>query len=303
MNFTALLIKIGIFAILLVLGNFMARKKIISECFAKDTSKLMLNVFIVASIINSVLGERPDITTAEMWKAVLVLSICTAIIYATGFIASRFFKKESNVAQTEVIISVINSLFVGLPVVGALCGGEATFYIGLSCLPYNLVLYTYATGRLRGGKGKISLKEILTPPLIAAVISMVIFLVNRPMPKFFTELVGSVAGATTPLAMLLIGATLGNVNLKDLIKDPRIYIISAIRLIIVPLLTFFILKPFVTNEILLLCCVVLAGCPTGMIVTPLSIKYGYDPQYSSRMIASTTILSFITVPILVYILF
>ena len=303
MNFTALLIKIGIFAILLVLGNFMARKKIISECFAKDTSKLMLNVFIVASIINSVLGERPNITTAEMWKAVLVLSICTAIIYATGFIASRFFKKESNVAQTEVIISVINSLFVGLPVVGALCGGEATFYIGLSCLPYNLVLYTYATGRLRGGKGKISLKEILTPPLIAAVISMVIFLVNRPMPKFFTELVGSVAGATTPLAMLLIGATLGNVNLKDLIKDPRIYIISAIRLIIVPLLTFFILKPFVTNEILLLCCVVLAGCPTGMIVTPLSIKYGYDPQYSSRMIASTTILSFITVPILVYILF
>lgn len=303
MNFTALLIKIGIFAILLVLGNFMARKKIISECFAKDTSKLMLNVFIVASIINSVLGERPNITTAEMWKAVLVLSICTAIIYATGFIASRFFKKESNVAQTEVIISVINSLFVGLPVVGALCGGEATFYIGLSCLPYNLVLYTYATERLRGGKGKISLKEILTPPLIAAVISMVIFLVNRPMPKFFTELVGSVAGATTPLAMLLIGATLGNVNLKDLIKDPRIYIISAIRLIIVPLLTFFILKPFVTNEILLLCCVVLAGCPTGMIVTPLSIKYGYDPQYSSRMIASTTILSFITVPILVYILF
>ena len=303
MNFTALLIKIGIFAILLVLGNFMARKKIISECFAKDTSKLMLNVFIVASIINSVLGERPNITTAEMWKAVLVLSICTVIIYATGFIASRFFKKESNVAQTEVIISVINSLFVGLPVVGALCGGEATFYIGLSCLPYNLVLFTYATGRLRGGKGKISLKEILTPPLIAAVISMVIFLVNRPMPRFFTELVGSVAGATTPLSMLLIGATLGNVNFKELVKDRRIYIISAIRLIIVPLLAYFVLKPFVINEVLLLCCVVLAGCPTGMIVTPLSIKYGYDPQYSSRMIASTTILSFITVPILVYILF
>ena len=303
MNFNALLIKIGIFAILLVLGNFMARKKIISECFAKDTSKLMLNVFIVASIINSVLGERPNITTAEMWKAVLVLTVTTVIVYVTGFIASRFFKKESNVAQTEIIIGVINSLFVGLPVVGALCGGEATFYIGLSCLPYNLILYTYGTARLRGGRGGFSIKEILSPTLIAALLSMVIFLVNRPMPKFFTELVGSVAGATTPLSMLLIGATLGNVNFKDLIKDSRIYIISAIRLIIVPMLTYFVLKPFVTNEVLLLCCVVLAGCPTGTIVTPLSIQYGYDPQYSSRMIASTTILSFITVPILVYILF
>lgn len=303
MNFSALLIKIGIFAVLLVLGNIMARKKIISEWFAKDTSKLMLNVFIVASIINSVLGERPNITTTEMWKAMLVLSATSVIIYGTGFIASRFFKNESNAAQTETIIGVINSLFVGLPVVGALCGGEATFYIGLSCLPYNLILYTYSTARLRGGKGGFSLKEVMTPTLIAALISMVIFLVNRPMPRFFTELVGSVAGATTPLSMLLIGATLGNVNFKELVKDRRMYIISAIRLIIVPLFTYFVLRSFVANEVLLLCCVVLAGCPTGMIVTPLSIKYGYDPQYSSRMIASTTILSFITLPILIYILF
>ena len=305
MDFSALIIKMVIFLVLLATGYFMARKKILTPEFTKSASALIIDVFIVASIINSVLGNRPELSAKNFGIAFAMLTLAIVLTYLIAKIASFALKKESNTAHFEMVTSITNTLFVGMPIVSSVCGSEATFYVGMSCIPYNLILYTYGVWRLSSGKGegKVKIKDVLSVCLIAAVVSLVIFIVNPPVPKVITELFSCVSAATVPMSMIVIGASLGPINPAQAFKEKINYIISFVRLIVTPLITFFLVRLFTDNQVLILTCTVIAGCPVGSIATPISIQYGYEATYSSKAIMVSTILGMFTLPILIKVLF
>ena len=304
MNFTALLSKMVLFIILLLIGYFASRKGFLSKDFSKSASWLLLNVFLVASILNSVLGERPSLPNNELWMALLFMTVVMVLCYVLGMIFSRFDHDQTAV-QTFLLISVVNSLYVGMPVAQALCGSEGVFYVGLSSVPFNILLYTWGMWALRHGKGKkgIRLKEMISAPLISALLSLLIFVIDLHVPKIVSDLLGSVASATVPISMLVIGATLGNVSLSEAFSKKKLYLINLVRLIVAPLLTFFLNRLFTENKPLLVSLVIVAACPCGVLSTPLSIQYGYDPEYPSECIMLSTALSMITLPALVWIFF
>ena len=305
MNFTALLSKMVLFIILLLIGYFASRKGFLSKDFSKSASWLLLNVFLVASILNSVLGERPSLPTGELWMALLFMTVVLVLCYLLGMIFSRFDHDDKTSVQTFLLISVVNSLYVGMPVAQALCGSEGVFYVGLSSVPFNILLYTWGMWALRHGKGKkgIRLREMISAPLISALLSLLIFVVDLHVPKIVSDLLGSVASATVPISMLVIGATLGNVSLSEAFSKKKLYLINLVRLIVAPLLIYFLFRPFTVNQPLLVSLVIVAACPCGVLSTPLSIQYGYDPEYPSECIMLSTALSMITLPALVWIFF
>ena len=66
------------------------------------------------------------------------------ISYAFGALAARvFFKGRENTPVFELLISVMNNIFIGLPIAEALYGATAVLYCALSCIPYTLLLYSY----------------------------------------------------------------------------------------------------------------------------------------------------------------
>ena len=304
MDLSALLTKMAIFMILLVIGYMGARKGPLNQDFSKAASWLLLNVFIVASIGNSVIGERPEISTGEFWKAFLLLWVMSFLIYAIAALCALAVHGNKNAPQIEMLMAVANNLLIGLPVAQSLFGSEAVFYMGISCVPYNLLLFTYGAYRLKKGESshKMSFKDLLSAPLVAAIVSLGIFLVNPPVPKFIRELFSNVSAATSPLSMLIIGATLGREKLSGAFRERAPYLISLERLILAPLIVFFIMRGMTDNICLLMTCTIVAGCPTAAIMTPISIRYGHSPEYSSRTIMVSTAFSMITLPLLIKIL-
>ena len=304
MNFTALLTKMLLFIVLLMTGYLAARKGFLSREFSKSASWLVLNVFLTASIINSVLGERPKLPNNELWIALLFLTVLMVLCYVMGMLCAKFDRSPQAV-QTMLLVGVMNNLYIGMPVAQALCGNEGVFYLGLSCIPFNVLLYTWGVWILRHGKGEkgISIKEIISAPLIAALLALVIFVTEVRVPSVISELFGTVSAGTIPISMLVIGATLGNVSLKEAFLQKKLYVINIIRLIAAPLLIYALFKPFISNEILLMCAVIIAACPSGVVTTPLSIQFGYDPEYTSESIMLSTMLSMITIPGLMWLLF
>lgn len=306
MDFSALLIKIFIFMVLLATGYLMANKGLLGGGFAKSASTLLLDVFITASIINAVLGERPAIGSSELWKVMLILTLTTLVGYVIAFLAGLFSKKGEKTAQMELLIEVPNTLFVGLPIVQALYGSEAAFYVGISCVPFNVILFTYGVWKLKRAKAagnRLNFKDILSPAIIASIIATVIFVSGVSVPRVLKELFGTVSGATVPFSMIVIGATLGNVSILEAFKGKEVWFISFLRLIIAPLAAYVLVGLFTDNQVLLLTCMVLAGCPCGTICTPLSIQYGFDPEFSSHLILVTTILSMLILPLFCVLLF
>lgn len=305
MNYSALLSKVVIFVVLIAVGYLMARKGVLGPEFAKSASKLLLNVFIVSSIINSVIGSRPEMSEGELKKVLFIITLTMLLWFVLGFAFSCIYSKEKNAPQIELLMSAVNTLFVGLPVAAALCGSEAVFYIGISCVPFNILVFSYLVWRLKRGKGggKIRIREMISPTFIASAAALFIFVLNPKLPAVVTDLFSTVSGATVPFSMIVIGATLGPISFADAFKGKFTWIFSVTRLIIVPVLVWLVVRNFTDNKVLLVCCTVLAGCPSGVMCTPISIQNGYSPEFSSRIIMVSTLLSMVTLPALCFLLF
>lgn len=308
MDLSPLFAKLLTFITLMLAGYAGARKKILCPGFAKSLSWLVMDVFLSCTILNSVTSGSLDISGAQLVKVILMLSLVMLISYAFGALAARvFFKGRENTPVFELLISVMNNIFIGLPIAEALYGATAVLYCALSCIPYNLLLYSYGVWRLRSGKAlgggaAFKIKDVFTVPLFATLAALLIFIFDIQLPYILRELISTTASATMPASMIVIGATLGGVKIADGFKQRYVYLISLMRLIIVPAAVWFIVGLLSTDSMLVSTCAIIAACPSAVVVSILALQNDYDAAFSSNAVLVTTALSMISLPVWVYIL-
>ncbi len=308
MDLSPLFAKLLTFITLMLAGYAGARKKILCPGFAKSLSWLVMDVFLSCTILNSVTSGDLDISGAQLVKVILMLSLVMLISYAFGALAARvFFKGRENTPVFELLISVMNNIFIGLPIAEALYGATAVLYCALSCIPYNLLLYSYGVWRLRSGKAlgggaAFKLKDVFTVPLFATLAALLIFIFDIQLPYILRELISTTASATMPASMIVIGATLGGVKIADGFKQRYVYLISLMRLVIVPAAVWFIVGLLSTDSMLVSTCAIIAACPSAVVVSILALQNDYDAAFSSNAVLVTTALSMISLPVWVYIL-
>lgn len=302
MDYTQLINTMIVFIAMMTIGYVGARKKVLTPEFSQAASKLVLNVFLTASVLNSVIGDQPELSAAQLWHVMLLTTLALLLCYVLGALIMRFCLKGEDNAIIELLMDVPNTMFVGLPIVQELFGSAAVLYLAMSCIPFNVLLYGYGVWRLKsskGGKGaRMRVKDVVTVPLVATVLSLFVFFFRIPIPGAAAKLITTLAPATMPISMIVIGATLGRVHLLDAFKEPRVYFVCLIRLIAAPLLAWFLLGFLTTDAILLATCVIIAGCPSGVICTVLALQYGHNAELSSKGVLASTTLSMITLPII-----
>lgn len=305
MDMSALLTKMVIFVVLMVIGYIGARTKLLNGEFTKAASKLTMNVFMTATILNSVIANPPQLSGGELAKVMLACFVSVGFGYLISALVVRLlpFQRERKPLM-ELLISVTNTMFIGVPVAEPIFGSQAVFYIAMSCIPFNVFLYTYGVWRMNqsGERVKLNWKNMVSVPLIATMAALLIFVLNIPMPGVVKELCNTLSAATMPMSMLVIGSSLGGVSLLDAFKEKSLYFASLMRLVLVPLLTLPVLKLITTDPVLLGAMVIIAGCPSAVMVTVLAIQYGRDAEYTSKGILLETFLSMATMPALVYFL-
>lgn len=305
MDMSALLTKMVIFVVLMVIGYIGARAKLLNGEFTKAASKLTMNVFMTATILNSVIANPPQLSGGELARVMLACFVSVGFGYLLSALIVRLlpFQRERKPLM-ELLISVTNTMFIGVPVAEPIFGSQAVFYIAMSCIPFNVFLYTYGIWRMNqsGERAKLNGKDMVSVPLIATMAALLIFVLNIPMPGVVKELCSTLSAATMPMSMLVIGSSLGGVSLLDAFKEKNLYFVSLMRLVLVPLLTLPVLKLITADPVLLGAMVIIAGCPSAVMVTVLAIQYGRDAEYTSKGILLNTVLSMVTLSALVYFL-
>jgi hypothetical protein len=302
MDMSALITKMVIFVVLMVIGYVCTKIKSVSSNFAKDASRMVVNVFMTGTILNSVLAVETRLSGHEF--AIVAAVICTAILvgWLLATISCRFMNLGENTPVFELLIGVVNNMFIAIPVVDTIFGSQAVFYCALSCIPFNIILYTYGIYRLKSGTSdKIRIKDIFSVPLIATLVGLMIFIFNPPIPTVFRETVSTIAAATVPMSMIVIGATLGNVSLADSFKNWKLYVMCLIRLIICPFIVWLLTGFLTTDVVLRVTATVIAACPSGVMVSVLALQYDRDAVFASEGVLLSTVLSMVTIPVIVYI--
>ena len=175
--------------------------------------------------------------------------------------------------------------------------------IGL--VPFFIFVYSLGIIQLKGkAKGeKIDFRFLLNPALVSTAVAVILFAFRVELPATVMEASAGLAGILIPLSMVIVGANLGMSSFSDLYADWRMYILSFVKLILSPVIMFFVCRLFVTNEVFLGVLVVSAAMPVAVLASMLSTEYGTDVRTASRGVFISTLFSLVTIPLMMNILF
>ena len=306
MEFSVLVSKMLIFSVLMLLGYVFARKGLVDKSFGRTASMLVVNVFLPATILNSAFTGEMELGPGGLLKVLLLTTLSLGIGYLIGFVVARLHpvgRDPQRGPVFELLLSLSNNMFIGMPVAQVLFGPTAVFYCAVSCIPFNLYTYTYGVWRLKGSSGgKMRLKDIFSVPLVATLLAVLIFALRLPVPAVVKDLTGVLNGATMPMSLLVIGFTMGSVSLADGFKNKQHYLISLVRLIVNPVLCWLLVRLFTDDPVLRMTCMLLAASPCAVMATVLAIQYGRDGVYGAEGVMQSTLLSIVTIPALILIL-
>ena len=301
MDVSVLIPKMIVFVVLMVIGYLCAKTNFAGREFTKDASKMVINVFMSATIINSVLVSDARLTGGELLQVMLVLCMSVGVCWVLAAISCRLVGLGDKAPLFELLIAVMNNMFIALPVVETLFGSQAVFYCSLSCIPFNILLYTFGIYRLQGGEGKgsVRLRDIFSVPLLATLAALVIFLLQPPVPPVVKELASTMSAATMPLSMIVIGSSLGSVSLLDAFKKGKLYLMCVLRLLLCPLLVWLLAGPMTDDLMLRVTATIIAAAPSGVVVSVLAIQYDRDAVFTSEGVLLSTVFSMLTIPLIV----
>ncbi len=142
-----------------------------------------------------------------------------------------------------------------------------------------------------------SVKKLLSPGILSAFLAIGIYLLDIRLPQHAVSLFSTVGATTTPLAMIVIGSTLAGVKFSTVFTDKELYLFSFLKLLVLPVITFFILRFFIKDRTLLEISTILSGCPIAGNVSMLCMEYNRDVTLVSKGICISTLLSMISIPI------
>ena len=301
MDVSVLIPKMIVFVVLMVIGYLCAKTNFAGREFTKDASKMVINVFMSATIINSVLVSDARLSGGELLQVMLVLCMSVGVCWVLAAISCRLVGLGDKAPLFELLIAVMNNMFIALPVVETLFGSQAVFYCSLSCIPFNILLYTFGIYRLQGGEGKgsVRLRDIFSVPLLATLAALVIFLLQPPVPPVLKELASTMSAATMPLSMIVIGSSLGSVSLLDAFKKGKLYLMCVLRLLLCPLLVWLLAGPMTDDLMLRVTATIIAAAPSGVVVSVLAIQYDRDAVFTSEGVLLSTVFSMLTIPLIV----
>ncbi|RHO00800.1 AEC family transporter [Clostridium sp. AF37-5AT] len=309
---------------LLMLTGYLANRfGVIDKTFESKVSRFIVNISLPATILNAVTGsDMPH--DQEM----LPIFIAAVSIFLVAHVVCHFIQKIIRWNPTyELMLNYSNLGFMGIPIISTLYGGEYVLHVSIFMMTFNLSLFSYGVYLLSrdasenrsisaaAASGKVlsqspdsasesgqktsgfSVKKLLSPGILSAFLAIGIYLLDIRLPQHAVSLFSTVGATTTPLAMIVIGSTLAGVKFSTVFTDKELYLFSFLKLLVLPLITFFVLRFFIKDRTLLEISTILSGCPIAGNVSMLCMEHNRDVTLVSKGICISTLLSMISIPV------
>lgn len=287
--------------ILMLLGYYMKKKGVLNTEISKSISWIVVNIANPAMILSGSINSEKAVEGRELLMTMgLAVFVYVGLIVVSLLIPIILKVPQKSAGVYRVITIFSNIGFMGFPLISALYGTDALLYASVFLIPFNLLIYTYGILALKsndGPKEKMDLSRVLNIGVICCLISIVLSFVHIEMPSFVKTTVSTLSNLCAPLSMMVIGVSMADMDLKKLFMDVRLLIFSVIKLIVLPVFGLWILKHFITSEMLLGVCMVMIATPVASMTAMLAQQYDGDYELASGSVVLTTILSVITMPI------
>ncbi|MHC1721346.1 MAG: AEC family transporter [Clostridiaceae bacterium] len=296
---TAIINQVIILGLIMLVGLIARKKQMLNAEVNTKMSDFLLNVTLPCLILSSFTYEYSQ----EMLTNVKLIFMYSVIIHLVLIFVSKIFAFKFNESTQKVIRFVTvfsNSGFMGFPVLDSLYGKIGVFYGAVFNVPWNIFMLSFGFMLFTGKKDLKSLKSVITHPgIIATIAGMILFVFSLSLPVPVEKAISSIGAMTTPLSMIIVGSLLAEIKFKDIFSGFDVYYSSVIRLLIIPVITFGIMKLFNADPLLTQVVVAVEAMPAPVIATVLANKFNGDTNLASKCVFVSTMLSMITIPLII----
>lgn len=269
----------------------------------KKISKLLLTLTLPAMILGSVCtGDalpEPSVVLGTLGVALVFYLLEFVFVLAAPPLLGGTPGQKGVWRYT---LAFPNVAFIGYPVVSALFGPEALFYAVILVLPFNLMTFTLGPLLLTGAK-RFSLRQMFSPCVVSSALALALALARLRPPAVIGEALDFVGGVTVPLSLLFVGSLLAGIPLGRMLVSPRLWILTALRLLVLPAALCFLLRRMGTDALILGVAVTQMAMPAAVNGSLLCMEYGGDAECMAQVTLVSTLAAIITIPILAAFLF
>jgi predicted permease len=309
---------IYLFALILI-GYLLTKLKAIPEGSAKALSRLESMLFIPALVLSTFIKNFTADKIETYGKLLLLSSVLTAILIPLAVIISKFiYKGDAYLSKIATYgLSFANFGYMGNAIMSSVFPEIFTEYT-VFVMPLWIMIYLWGVPTLLiagagGDDGKKKsfyerIKPLINPMFIAMLIGMIIGIagLTKFIPTSIMSVVEVSGSCMSPIAMLLTGMIVAASDLKALLTKWKTYLLSVIRLVIIPL-TFILIFSFIpkngfVNETFLTCAMCSISMPLGLNTIVVPGGYGKDTTDAAGMALISHTLSVATIP-LIFLLF
>lgn len=305
MDLMALCQKMAVFFFCILVGFLAAKAGVMDTQSNKKLSSLVVNVTNPMQILASALAGGTLLPRVQLlWLCGLIVLMYLALILLSRTLVPllRLRPEQSGVYRFMFILG--NTGFLGYPVVEALLGVEASFYVTLFVLVFQLVCWSYGVSLIKAeARFHLHWRVLLRPCVLAALIAFALRLLGLQAPALVYQALDTIGDITSPIVMLILGCSLAQMRFGQIFGNWRIYVLIVLKMFLMPLLAYFALRHVLTDQTALCVMTVILCMPVASNTTLLSYQYGADETIASSGVFVSTLVCLVSVPALVWLLF
>ncbi len=295
----------------LIACGFYARKRgILSAQGTRELAQLATDIIYPALIFVSI----TSLSTTDL-RANILLPLCVLGIALTGLllglIAVQFLGPIAPATARAFLFHcmVNNYLFLPMPLVLFLFGERGVALLVYSSIGYELILWTVGIFLFRRATtpGE-QFRYLMSPPFITLMASMLWVLLRDTLGIEWQGLLASLAEsivfvarlmgqATVPVAVLIVGSRFAVLRAGTMLGW-RLWLLSAIRLVVIPLVLFPLLWWVPLDATARGVVFIVAVMPSAMTSVVFSERFGGDTEFIAGGLLLTHLWALITVPLL-----
>ena len=306
MNTDALSEQMILLFILILVAYIASKIKFLPANSNKVLADLVVNITNPATILYAVATSSHALSNGAVLSilGITILTLGGQMILAHGF--TKFLRIERRPAGVYRFMLVFSNCgFLGYPVVRALFGADAVIVASMYNLIFQILCFTYGVRQVGGDPSarEFRPKMFLTPMVVTSVLALILYLANVPFHPMVVETLSLLDRITSPASMLVIGCVLAAYPIKTIFGRWHAYVFCLVRLIVIPVIVWAVLRLFVTDPLIFGVMVVLSALPAATNTVLICSKYNGDESTAASGLFLSTTLSLITLPILLRLLF
>ena len=305
MNVPALIEKMLVLFFAMAAGFVCGKRGWLDDAGNRTISRLVVMLTNPMLALSSVMGKQRLMSNRQVFTLTgISFALILSCMLLSRIVVRLLRVQEEDRGLMRFLFSFCNISYIGYPIVQALFGMDASFYVTGLVLCSQLIMWSYGV-HLVSGHGRFHLHWGIFKNhcLIASTAAYLIYLTGLKVPSLVASMCSFIGQTTSPLIMLITGSALAMMPLRRVFTNARLYAMYAIKLVVLPVCAYFLLRNVLSDGLLFGVIITFLCIPSATNATNIAYLYGGNHELASSGVMLSTLLSMLTMPLLLHLLF